>query len=164
MYCDAVKIGMPSNLRELGTNFPGTESGIRMPLRRCWCRRLPAYRLASIMRFSFDSVRPLRRARLPIAAVAARNSAAAAARDASFDNRPISIATLMRTTHFCSSGRASKRAATSELTGIARGEAVFMMEVYAFSPARQVGQRKSPVPSSPEVLPHEASFPFSGHE
>ena len=82
------------------------------------------------MRLSFVSESPLRRAWLPMAAVAARNSAPDAARDLHADSLPISIATRMRITRFCASVSVAKRAAVSRLTGMTGGVMVFMASVY----------------------------------
>ncbi len=99
------------------------------------------------MRLSLVNERPLRRAWLPMVAVAARNSAADSARDFRFDSRAISIATRMRTMRFCSSVRAAKRAAVSGLTGIPESVIDFIISVYGFSrecksgkPRRHIGQ------------------------
>lgn len=102
-----------------------------------------------LMRLSLVNERPLRRAWLPMAAVAARNSAADSARDLRFDSRPISIATRMRTMRFCSSLRAAKCAAVSGLTGIAGSVIVFMSSLYGVSRAFKGG---CPRPNMDESL------------
>ena len=100
------------------------------------------------MRLSLVNERPLRRARLPMSAVAARNSAADSARDLRPDSRPISIATRMRIKRFCSSVREAKRAAVSGLTGMAGRAMVFMMPVYGFSGACKSRERARSVGES----------------
>ena len=108
-----------------------------------WYQRQPAHREASIMRLSLVSESPLRRARLPMAAVAARNSGAESARDLGLVKRPISIATRMRIMRFCASSSVAKRAAVSGLTGIEGRAMVFMVSSIRNLPSMQSPSARS---------------------